>query len=421
MRATCNEPHPVRSGTRSAGIVLTVPVPEAVDPSGRRVDRSSGIPTAAQWRTDDRPGAPLPVAWSSRRRPASGPAGGPAGPPSGPRLQLVGDEGVVVLNDRRVPEPRSTIKLIAVGPAGRLRHRRQALQGTGPHQAPRCLRPARAARAPRGPPELHAVARPTGPPGRRSSGPAWTGPRGGRRSRSTAMLCLTRAEWGLASSALVARRLGRVAPADGRRPGLPAAHGLTRGAGGGRHHRGPAARRLTPSATSPGPVAATRPALNAAGPDRPPPASSTRPPGNGRAGRAPPERSGLLGLGDLAQPPGPAEAGPHPVVPGRPDVQPAQGAEEEHLGRPGPDAAHLGQVVDHVLVGQPARCVRARSRPSATWSARSRMEAALARLSPDEASTVRAAASTASGVTEPPIDSTKRPWMVAAARPASCW
>ena len=49
------------------------------------------------------------------------------------------------------------------------------------------------------------------------------------------------------------------------------------------------------------------------------------------------------------------------------------------------------------------------------------MEPAFARLSPQEASTSSEAASTAPGVTVPSSAATKRPWMVAAARPASCW
>jgi len=59
--------------------------------------------------------------------------------------------------------------------------------------------------------------------------------------------------------------------------------------------------------------------------------------------------------------------------------------------------------------------------PATTCWARSRMEAALARLSPHEASVSGVAASTASGVTTPPNPTTRRPWIDAAALPASCW
>lgn len=59
--------------------------------------------------------------------------------------------------------------------------------------------------------------------------------------------------------------------------------------------------------------------------------------------------------------------------------------------------------------------------PATTLAARSRMEAALARLSPQAARVSGVAASTASGVTVPPRAATSRPWMVAAAAPASCW
>ena len=62
----------------------------------------------------------------------------------------------------------------------------------------------------------------------------------------------------------------------------------------------------------------------------------------------------LLGVGMAAEAPRPAEPGPHPVVAGRPDVEAAQRPEQEHLGRPGPDAPHPGEVVHHLLVREAA-------------------------------------------------------------------
>ena len=83
------------------------------------------------------------------------------------------------------------------------------------------------------------------------------------------------------------------------------------------------------------------------------PASSTRPPGTGRAGTAH-RGTRVLRVGDPGQPPGAGEAGPHPVVADRPHIETAQGAEQEHVRRPGADAADPGEVVDDGVVGQPA-------------------------------------------------------------------
>ena len=49
------------------------------------------------------------------------------------------------------------------------------------------------------------------------------------------------------------------------------------------------------------------------------------------------------------------------------------------------------------------------------------MAAALAALEPGTPQHVIGAASTEAGVTSPPTAVTKRPWMLAAALPASCW
>jgi hypothetical protein len=49
------------------------------------------------------------------------------------------------------------------------------------------------------------------------------------------------------------------------------------------------------------------------------------------------------------------------------------------------------------------------------------MEADFAPLSPHDDRRSGEAASTASGLTAPPRATTKRPWMEAAAFPASCW
>ena len=88
--------------------------------------------------------------------------------------------------------------------------------------------------------------------------------------------------------------------------------------------------------------------------DRRPPASSTRPPGSGRAGTGSPSASSCLRGRDSPRPQARAKPARTPVVTHRPHVEPAQGTDQEHLRRPRSDAPDLGEVVDHLLVGEPA-------------------------------------------------------------------
>jgi hypothetical protein len=59
--------------------------------------------------------------------------------------------------------------------------------------------------------------------------------------------------------------------------------------------------------------------------------------------------------------------------------------------------------------------------PSSTLAARSRSDAILFRDSPAARSCSSDSAISVSGETSPPIAAISRPWMAAAARPASCW
>ena len=59
--------------------------------------------------------------------------------------------------------------------------------------------------------------------------------------------------------------------------------------------------------------------------------------------------------------------------------------------------------------------------PSSTLAARSRSDATLARDKPTVRSVSSDNARSASGWTSPPSAAISRPWMAAAARPASCW
>ncbi len=117
-------------------------------------------------------------------------------------LELIGGQGVIVLNDRRIPGSKATITMIAVAPAGVFvidtRHHKGLVRTKRPGSFDRL-----------GPPELHV--------GRRNCTPTldalshqvavvratldpspWD-----TDVPVTPMLCLTRAEWGLASSAMV--------------------------------------------------------------------------------------------------------------------------------------------------------------------------------------------------------------------------
>jgi hypothetical protein len=59
--------------------------------------------------------------------------------------------------------------------------------------------------------------------------------------------------------------------------------------------------------------------------------------------------------------------------------------------------------------------------PSSTLAARSRSDAILFRDSPTARICSSVSASSGSGCTFPPTTAISRPWMAAAARPASCW
>ena len=59
--------------------------------------------------------------------------------------------------------------------------------------------------------------------------------------------------------------------------------------------------------------------------------------------------------------------------------------------------------------------------PASTFSARSSIDAALLPDSPTLRSSSIDSASTASGVGGPSNSAANRPWIAAAARPASCW
>ena len=117
-------------------------------------------------------------------------------------LQLVEGQGVIVLSDRRIPGSKATITMIAVAPAGVFvidaQHHKGLVQTKRPGTFDRL-----------GPPELHV--------GRRNCTPSLDalshqvsvvrgtldGSPWSADVPVTAMLCLTRAEWGLASSARV--------------------------------------------------------------------------------------------------------------------------------------------------------------------------------------------------------------------------
>lgn len=117
-------------------------------------------------------------------------------------LELIGGEGVIVLNDRRIPGSSATIPCIAVAPAGVFIIDAQHHRGLVHTKRP----------GPFGqldPPELH-VGRKNCTPSLDTLGrqvevvrATLDGSPWGSGVPVAAMLCLTRAEWGLASSARV--------------------------------------------------------------------------------------------------------------------------------------------------------------------------------------------------------------------------
>jgi len=117
-------------------------------------------------------------------------------------LETVGGRGVIVLNDRRVPDSPVTIPLIAVGPAGVFvidaQHHKGLVHTRRPGPLGRLDLP-----------ELH-VGRKNCTHSLDELGrqveivrASLAGVRSGSQVPVSAMLCLTRAEWGLASSARV--------------------------------------------------------------------------------------------------------------------------------------------------------------------------------------------------------------------------
>jgi hypothetical protein len=117
-------------------------------------------------------------------------------------LELVGGQGVVVLNDRRVPDSTDTIPLIAVGPAGVFVIDAQHHRGLVHTKRPGAIGQLDL-------PELHVGRRNCTPSldelGRRVEIVRTTldGAAVGSDVPVTAMLCLTRAEWGIGSWARV--------------------------------------------------------------------------------------------------------------------------------------------------------------------------------------------------------------------------
>jgi hypothetical protein len=117
-------------------------------------------------------------------------------------FELVDGQGVIVLNDRRIPGSRAAIAMIAVAPAGVFVIDAQHHKGLVRTKRPGAWNQL-------GPPELHV--------GRRNCTPSLEalaqkvavvratldGTPWGPEVPVTAVLCLTRAQWGLASSAVV--------------------------------------------------------------------------------------------------------------------------------------------------------------------------------------------------------------------------
>ncbi|MGA3148697.1 MAG: nuclease-related domain-containing protein [Acidimicrobiales bacterium] len=114
------------------------------------------------------------------------------------RLQLVESQGLIVLNDRRIPGSKSSIKLIAISPAGVFVIDAKSYKGLVHTKRPGPIQSL-------GPMELHV--------GRRNCTPTVEGLAGqvevvraavssapwGSEVPVHALLCLTRAEWGFAS------------------------------------------------------------------------------------------------------------------------------------------------------------------------------------------------------------------------------
>ncbi len=117
-------------------------------------------------------------------------------------LALVEGRGVIILNDRRIPGSKGTIPVIAVAPAGVFVIDAQPHKGLVQTRRPGAINQL-------GPPELHVGRKNCTPHLEALSAQAAAvratldGTREGMEVPVTAMLCLTRAEWGLASSALV--------------------------------------------------------------------------------------------------------------------------------------------------------------------------------------------------------------------------
>ncbi len=177
-----------------------------------RIDGSAGTVSYHGPMTDDDLAAD-----GGRRETAGAPA--PGGPDEPGRIQrrrgdadrrgrlrgtlaLVEGRGVIILNDRRIPGSKATIPVIAVAPAGVFVIDAQPHKGLVQTKRPGSFNQL-------GPPELHVGRKNCTPHLEALSAQAAAvratldGSGEGMDVPVTAMLCLTRAEWGLASSALV--------------------------------------------------------------------------------------------------------------------------------------------------------------------------------------------------------------------------
>ena len=117
-------------------------------------------------------------------------------------LEVIGGEGVIVLNDRRIPGSTANIPLIAVAPAGVFvidaQHHKGLVHTKQPGPLGQLDRPELHVGRKNCTPVLDALGRQVEIVRATLDGSPW-----GSEVPVTAMLCLTRAEWGLASSSRV--------------------------------------------------------------------------------------------------------------------------------------------------------------------------------------------------------------------------
>jgi hypothetical protein len=160
--------------------------------------RGSGVaPGGGGDGTVPSPGGQAPPARSQVRR-----AGGDRRRRLRGTLEMVGGQGVIVLNDRRIPGSKATITMIAVAPAGVFvidaRHHRGLVRTKRPGTFDQLGAPELHVGRRNCTPTLEALSRQVTVVRASLDGAPW-----GTEVPVTPMLCLTRAEWGLASSALV--------------------------------------------------------------------------------------------------------------------------------------------------------------------------------------------------------------------------